>query len=173
DSDAPDSDRKCFIGVDNYAAGRMAGELAKRTLPDGGKLALFIRNLSQDNARLRRQGFLDVVLGRERRTPLAEMDPTGAVLEGGGFTVVGTYTDDGDATKAKANVEDALNRHPDLVGVVGFFQYNPPACVQGLKSKGRLGEVKVIGFDEHEDTLAGIAAGTVAGTVVQNPYEYG
>src|SRR5690606_22077566 len=99
--------------------------------------------------------------------------PTGAVLEGGGFTVVGTYTDDGDATKAKANVEDALNRHPDLVGVVGFFQYNPPACVQGLKSKGRLGEVKVIGFDEHEDTLAGIAAGTVAGTVVQNPYEYG
>jgi len=173
DSDAPDSDRKCFIGVDNYAAGRMAGELAKRTLPDGGKLALFIGNLSQDNARLRRQGFLDVVLGRERRTPLAEMDPTGAVLEGGGFTVVGTYTDDGDATKAKANVEDALNRHPDLVGVVGFFQYNPPACVQGLKSKGRLGEVKVIGFDEHEDTLAGIAAGTVAGTVVQNPYEYG
>src|SRR5690606_11941633 len=100
DSDAPDSDRKCFIGVDNYAAGRMAGELAKRTLPDGGKLALFIGNLSQDNARLRRQGFLDVVLGRERRTPLAEMDPTGAVLEGGGFTVVGTYTDDGDVTKA-------------------------------------------------------------------------
>lgn len=173
DSDAPRSKRRCFIGVDNYAAGRMVGDLVRSSLPDGGKLALFIGNLSQDNARLRRQGLLDVVLGRAEPTPLERSDPTGAPLSGGGFTVVGTYTDDGDRTKAKANTEDALNRHPDLAGVVGFFQYNPPACLNALRSLGRLGTVQVFGFDEHEDTLDGIERGDVAGTVVQNPFEYG
>ncbi len=178
DSDAPNSKRSCFVGVDNYEAGRLVGELALETLPEGGKLALFIGNLSQDNARLRRQGFLDVVLGRAEPTPLDRVDPTGAALEGTladgrTFAVVGTYTDDGDTLKAKANCEDALNRYPDLVGVAGFFQYNPPACLTALRSKGSLGKVAVFGFDENEDTLNAIEAGHCAGTVVQNPYEYG
>ena len=33
--------------------------------------------------------------------------------------------------------------------------------------------VKVAGFDEDDVTLQGIKDGTVIGTVVQNPYEYG
>ena len=173
DSDAPESARRCFIGVDNYKAGQMAGELCMRALPDGGEVALFIGNLSQDNARLRRQGFLDTVLGREGRTPLAKMDPSDATPTGNGYTIVGTWTDDADVAKAKANVEDALNAHPEVDAVVGFFQYNPAQALQALKSMELLGKVTVVGFDEHQDTLDGIAAGHVVGTVVQNPYEYG
>src|SRR3954462_13557806 len=36
DSDAPQSDRTCYIGTDNVAAGRQAGELIKEALPNGG-----------------------------------------------------------------------------------------------------------------------------------------
>ena len=35
DSDAPDSNRRCYIGMDNYDAGRMCGELVKEAMPDG------------------------------------------------------------------------------------------------------------------------------------------
>ena len=42
-----------------------------------------------------------------------------------------------------------------------------------MKQAGKLGEVKVIAFDEADETLQGIIDGTVHGTVVQNPYEYG
>src|SRR5688572_28090077 len=38
DSDAPSSDRALYIGTDNVAAGRQAGELVKEALPDGGKI---------------------------------------------------------------------------------------------------------------------------------------
>ena len=65
DSDAPTSQRLCFIGVDNYEAGRMCGELVTEALPDGGKVAIFVGRLEQDNARLRRQGVIDEILGRE------------------------------------------------------------------------------------------------------------
>src|SRR5205085_12168966 len=37
DSDAPQSNRSCYIGTDNRAAGRQAGELLKEVLPSGGK----------------------------------------------------------------------------------------------------------------------------------------
>lgn len=171
DSDAPKSRRKCFVGIDNYAAGRLVGEMAVEALPEGGKVALFIGNLSQDNAQHRRQGVLDVLLGRGG--PTNGFDPTGKPIEGNGFTIVGTYTDDGDRVKAKANAEDVLNRHPDLAGMIGLFAYNPPMCLEALRAQRKLGEVALIGFDEDEATLAGIEEGHVAGTVVQNPYEYG
>src|SRR5262249_43570939 len=37
DSDAPQSSRLCYIGTDNRAAGRQAGDIIKKVLPDGGK----------------------------------------------------------------------------------------------------------------------------------------
>src|SRR5260221_1816752 len=41
DSDAPKSDRELYIGTDNVAAGRQAGELVKEALPNGGKIIVF------------------------------------------------------------------------------------------------------------------------------------
>src|SRR5262245_53088449 len=42
DSDAPDSNRACYIGTDNEAAGRQAGELVKEALPQGGQIMVFV-----------------------------------------------------------------------------------------------------------------------------------
>ena len=49
DSDAPDSNRRCYIGMDNYDAGRMCGELVKEAMPDCGEVMTFIGHLEQDN----------------------------------------------------------------------------------------------------------------------------
>ena len=54
-----------------------------------------------------------------------------------------------------------------------IFEYEPPLILEAVKSANRLGKVAVVGFDENEATLQGIVDGTVFGTVVQNPYEYG
>ena len=171
DSDAPTSQRLCFIGVDNYEAGRMCGELVTEALPDGGKVAIFVGRLEQDNARLRRQGVIDEILGREWDS--SRYDTPGSVIRGNGFEVVATLTDQFDMAKGKANVEDMLARYADLAGCIGLFAYNPPLILEALEQSGRIGTVKVIAFDEDERTLQGIIDGTVHGTVVQNPYEYG
>jgi len=65
DSDAPNSQRVCYIGMDNYIAGRMCGQLIKETLPEGGNIMLFVGRLGQANARLRQQGIIDEVLDRQ------------------------------------------------------------------------------------------------------------
>lgn len=171
DSDAPDSDRLVYIGMDNYTAGRLCGDLVKEALPDGGEVMLLIGRMEQDNAKRRRQGVIDSLM--DRSVDPTRFDPPGAKIEGEKFTVVGTLTDQFDRAKAKANAEDTLSRYPDIDAIVGLFAYNPPAILQALEQAGKLNKVQVIGFDEDSETLAGVQAGTVHGTVVQNPYMYG
>ncbi len=170
DSDAPDSARLCFIGVDNYEAGRLCGTLIAEALPDGGEVFLFVGRIESDNARRRRQGILDVLLERASDPERTDADVS---LSGPRFTVLGTLTDQFDRAKGKANVEDVLSRHPDVDALVGLFAYNTPLILEALAGAGRLGEVEVIGFDEADETLTGIANGQVHATVVQDPYMYG
>ncbi len=171
DSDAPDANRLAYIGMDNYTAGRLCGKLVEEAMPDGGKLAIFIGRLEQDNARRRRQGVIDEIL--QRSEDPSRFDAPDAEIKEGKWHIVGTYTDQFDRAQGKANAEDAMSRHPDLDGMVGLFAYNPPLMLEALKQGDKLGKVKVIGFDEADETLQGIKDGTVHGTVVQNPFEYG
>jgi len=173
DSDAPETNRLVYIGMDNFDAGVLCGKTLREALPDGGKIVIFVGRLDQDNARRRRQGLIDALLNRE--PDRQRVDPAGEVLtsEDGKYTILGTMTDQFDRAKAKANGEDALTRHPDLTAMVGLFEYNPPLILEALDRTGKLGKVKVMAFDENAATLQGIKDGNVIATVVQNPYQYG
>jgi ribose transport system substrate-binding protein len=171
DTDAPDSKRKVYIGVDNYDAGRMCGQLVKEALPEGGQVILFIGRLEQDNSKRRRQGVIDELLDRSRDP--SRYDAPGAPVKGEKYTVLATLTDQFDRAKGKANAEDMLTKYPQVGCMVGLFAYNPPLILEALSQAKRLNTVKVVGFDEEDVTLQAIVDGTVHGTVVQNPYEYG
>ena len=173
DSDAPECNRLTYVGMDNYEAGRMCGQLVRKALPSGGDVMLFIGRLDQDNAQLRRQGCIDMILGRASDS--TRRDPHGESVssEDGKYQILGTLTDQFDRAKAKANAEDTLTRHPDISAMVGLFAYNPPAILEALERAGKIGQVQVIGFDEADVTLQAIQDGSVVGTVVQDPYQYG
>ena len=57
--------------------------------------------------------------------------------------------------------------------MIGLWGYSTPAIITAVKDAGKLGKIKIIAFDEEEVVLQGIKDGFVAGTIVQNPYEYG
>lgn len=178
DSDAPRSNRLVYIGMDNYAAGRMCGELVLKAIPDGGKVMLAIGRLEQDNSKYRRQGVIDVLMGRDRTMDFYKSqpdawDPNDGEIVGEKYTIVATLTDQGKPEVALAKAEDALVTWPDLNAMVGLFEYNPPACYQALQKASKLKQIALIGFDENDITLQAIKNGECIGTVVQNPYRYG
>ena len=154
DSDAADSDRACYVGTDNVTAGHQAGKLIKEALPQGGKIMLFVGTLDAANARERKQGIEE------------ELKDTK-------ITIVDTRTDNTDRTKARANVADALVAVPDLAALVGLWSYNGPTILGAVKAANKIGKVKIIAFDEEEETLAGIKDGSIFATVVQQPFEFG
>jgi len=154
DSDAPDTNRIAYIGSSNTAAGRQAGEIALKALPEGGKCIGFVGLPGADNARERIEGMKEVIAGSR-------------------IELVDVRGDDIDMTRAKRNVEDALAANPDIDCMVGFYSYNPPRIYEVLKESGKLGEVVIIAFDEDPITLGGVREGTIAATVVQQPFEWG
>jgi ribose transport system substrate-binding protein len=174
DSDAPESKRLCFVGMDNYQAGRAAGRMVKKALPEGGKVMIFVGRLEQLNAQQRRQGIIDELLDRPAQSlDKITYDPPGSTLAGPKYTVVDTRTDNFDYSRAKSNAEDAINAHPDLGCMVGLFAYNAPACLEALKGADKVGKIKLVSFDEQEAVLQGIIDGSVYGTISQQPYLYG
>jgi ribose transport system substrate-binding protein len=154
DSDAPDSNRIAYIGSSNVELGKDAGELMKHALPDGGQCVGFVGLPGADNARERIEGIK-------------------AAIEGSGVELIDVRGDDIDQTRAKRNVEDVLAANPDIDCLVGIYSYNTPRIYEVLKESGQLDKIKVIGFDEDPITLGGVREGTIVGTVVQNPYEWG
>jgi ribose transport system substrate-binding protein len=154
DSDAPDSNRACYVGTDNVAAGRQAGELVKEVLPNGGKVMLFVGKLDARNAQERIQGLKEVL--------------TGTKVE-----ILDVRTDDTDVARAKANVADAIVKYPDIKALVGLWSYNGPAILSAVKDAKKTGQIQIITFDEADETLAGVQEGVIHGTVVQQPYEFG
>jgi ribose transport system substrate-binding protein len=154
DSDAPKSKRVAYIGSSNTALGKDAGNLMLKALPDGGKCIGFVGLLGADNARERIEGVKEVIKGSK-------------------VELIDVRGDEIDQTRAKRNVEDALAATPDVACLVGFYSYNTPRIYEVLKEAGKLGQIKVIGFDEDPITLGGVKEGSIVGTVVQQPFEWG
>jgi len=154
DSDAPASKRVCYIGTDNIAAGVEAGKLIKAALPNGGKIMVFVGTMDAQNAKERLTGI--------------KQELTGSTVE-----IIDVRTDETDRARAQKNVEDTLVKYPDVAGLVGLWGYNGPAILNAVKNGGKAGQVKIVCFDEEDDTLAGVADGLIFGTVVQQPYEFG
>jgi len=154
DSDAPASDRVCYLGTNNVAAGRQAGELIKEVLPEGGKIMLFVGKIDAQNAQERYQGIKEALAGSK-------------------IEIIDVRTDDTDQIRAKSNVADTLVKYPEVAGLVGLWNYNGPAILNAVRDAGKVGQVKIVCFDEDDQTLAGIREGAIYATVVQQPYEFG
>ena len=154
DSDAPKSSRVAYIGSSNTDAGKQAGEIALKALPNGGKCMGFVGLPGADNARERIDGFKDAIKGSK-------------------VELVDVRADDIDFARSKRNVEDTLTAHPEINCMVGYYSYNTPDIYQVLKQAGKLGQITIVGFDEDPITLGGVKEGTIASTVVQQPYEWG
>jgi ribose transport system substrate-binding protein len=154
DSDAPASDRALYIGTDNVTAGRQAGELVKEALPNGGKIMVFVGKSDARNAAERFQGLKEA-------------------LQGSNVQIIDIRTDDTDRARAKSNAADTLVKYPDVAGLVGLWSYNGPAILNAVKDANKVGQVKIVCFDEEDETLAGVKDGAIYATVVQQPFEFG
>lgn len=154
DSDAPTSNRVCYIGTDNVAAGRQAGELLKEALPQGGKVMVFVGVLDAANAQQRLQGLKEAIAGSK-------------------IDILDVRTDNTDRVRAKSNAADTLVNNADIAGMVGLWSYNGPAILSAVREANKVDKVKIIAFDEEDETLAGIKDGAIFATVVQQPFEFG
>ena len=154
DSDSPGSNRIAFVGPKQFDAGKAAGQEIAKVLPEGGEIALFVGDLSAENAIERINGIKEI-------------------LEDRNIAIVAMKEDATDPTRARANVEDIINAYPNISCLVGLWSYNGPAIAQAIIASNKQGKIKAVTFDEEDGTLDAIDNGIIESTVVLTPFEYG
>lgn len=154
DSDAPRSQRLAYIGTNNHEAGRVLGNVLRKQMPVGGRVAAFVGTLAADNASQRLKGLQEVLAGSR-------------------IEIVLTKEDNKDPVRARANVEEVIATRPDVTGFIGLWSYNTPQIAVAAKASGKAGRFVIVGFDDEQATLDAIADGVVKAAVVQKPFEFG
>ncbi|MFN8831839.1 MAG: substrate-binding domain-containing protein [Labrys sp. (in: a-proteobacteria)] len=149
-SDVPSSKRLHYVGIDNVAAGRTAGTLMGRFLPDrSGTIGVIVGSPALSDHAQRHQGFVDVIAAEHPRLavlpPRAGRDDPGLCRE---------------ATLA------LLAEHPDLVGL-----YNVGAGNEGVAEALALTPRRliVIGHELTAATRPMLMRGDIAALIAQDP----
>jgi ribose transport system substrate-binding protein len=70
-------------------------------------------------------------------------------------------------------MEDILASNPDVPGVFCINDNEAVGAIEALKAAGKLGQVKVVGFDANPDAITSIQAGEMSATVAQAPANMG
>jgi len=145
--------RTAYIGIDNRAAGRLAGYVVGRFLGRDRpmKVALFAGSLSYRGHEEREMGFRHI---------LSEEFPNLEIVE------LREMRDD----REKAFVEAAnlLERYGDLAAIYNIGAGNQ-GIARALGDKGRAGEIVFVGHELTEQNKALLLDGTLDAVIDQNP----
>ena len=142
-----------YVGIDNRAAGRLAGYLLGRFLGHGAtrKIALFAGSLSYRGHEEREMGFRHVI---------AEEFPDLQIVE------LREVRDD--RQKAYEEAAALLKRHPDLSGIYNIGAGNA-GIGQALEEAGAARSVIFVGHELTDTTKRFLLDGTMDAAIDQNP----
>jgi len=153
DSDAPDSKRFAFYGVDDEKTGRLVmSELAK--LMNGkGKIGILAGNQNAPNLQRRVQG----VKAEAAKTP--------------GIQILGTFNHIETPQDAAAEVVRVGNAYPDIQGwaMIGGWALFTPSLVNDLDPK----RIKIASVDALGSELVYIDKGIAPVLLAQSVYQWG
>lgn len=143
-----------FVASDNVAGGEQAAELLAKSINEKGSILVLQGVAGTSASRDRGQGFTEGL----KKFP--------------GITVVAKQTANFDRATALNVATNLLQAHPDVVGI---FAENDEMALGAIQALGdRAGkDVKVVAFDGTDDGLKAIKAGTLVGTIAQQPRNLG
>ncbi len=144
-----------FIGSDNYAGGKIAGEFMAKALGGKGKVAVLEGIPGHETGDARLRGFKDGIAG----SPDVQ--------------IVASQTANWERDQGFNVFQNILQSHPDVNGLFACNDLMALGAVEAIAGAGKTGQIKVVGFDAIEDARAAIKKGAMLGSVAQNPAEMG
>jgi ribose transport system substrate-binding protein len=142
------------IASDNEGGGKAAADTLGKLIGGSGKVFVVNVNPGISTTDARAKGFAD-----------------GA--KAAGLTYVGQEYDNDDPAKAAAIVKAQLAKTPDLKGIFATNLFSAEGAASGLREAGKLGKVKIVGFDAGPKQVQDLKQGIVQALIAQKPAEIG
>lgn len=151
DSDLPIS----FIATDNILAAQKAAQQLAELIGTKGKVTCipFVPGAATSN--WREQGFVEEI----KKYPDIELLPI-------------RYSQS-EVAVGMAVTEDIITGHPDIKGIFAANEAGTIGVIQALKTKNKIGQVKVVGFDAAPNEVRALQAGEIDALIVQDPFKMG
>ncbi len=146
-------DALTYIGTDNRAGGKLAGEFICQRLNNTGNVALITGVLSQ-------QTHIDRSEGAEE------------ALAACGVTVVGKQPANSDRALGQSVMENMLTANPNLNAVFATNDLMALGALEAIRAAGRTGII-VVGFDANPDAAESILADGMTASIAQSPSNMG
>lgn len=151
------ADYVSYVATDNYRGGVLAAERLAEAIGHEGKVIMLRYKEGSESTEQRETGFLDAI-AKESKIEVISSDQ-----------YAGTTTQE-----AMEKATQLLNKYRDSVN--GIFAVCEPNCngtLEALVQTGLSGKVKFVAFDPSDRLIAGLSDGSVAGILLQDPYEMG
>jgi len=143
------------IASDNLKGGQTAGEELLKLIGGKGKVMVVNVKPGISTTDQRGQGFEQAVKGKP------------------GVTYLGQEYDDDDPAKAASIVSATLSKHPDLNGIFAANLFSAEGAATALRQAGKLGDVKIVGFDAGPKQVQDLKDGLVQALIAQKPADIG
>lgn len=85
------------------------------------------------------------------------------------LTYVGVQYDNEQTTKASQLAQDLLLHYPNLVGIFGTDDTSASGAAEGIRSSGKLGSVKIVGYDAEPAEIQDLQSGLISALIAQKP----
>lgn len=154
---APGAELVSYVATDNLRGGQLAAETLATAMNDEGAVILLRYQEGSESTEQRERGFLEVMSQKPNIKILSSDQYAGTSPE-----------------EAMGVATNLLNKYRDQV--TGMFAVNESSCngaLEALVQSGLAGQVKFVGFDASDSLIAGLNQGSVAGIVLQDPFEMG
>jgi ribose transport system substrate-binding protein len=146
-----------YVATDNLRGGQMAGQALAEAMGHKGGVVMLRYKEGSESTEQREKGFLNAM----------KDEPNIKVLSSDQYA--GTTTES--ALEAATNV---LNKFRDeITGIFAVCEPNCNGTLEALVQTGMAGKVKFMAFDSSESLIKGLGEKTVAGIVLQDPFEMG
>lgn len=146
-----------YVATDNLRGGQMAGKALAEAMGHKGGAVMLRYKEGSESTEQREKGFLDAM----------KDEPNIKVLSSDQYA--GTSTES--ALEAATNV---LNKYRDeITGIFAVCEPNCNGTLEALVQTGMAGKVKFVAFDSSDSLIKGLSENSVAGIVLQDPFEMG
>jgi len=145
-----------LFATDNVAAATRAADLLAQSLGPGGKqIALLVYQPGSATNDQRALGFKAGLANHPNLTVVAEQSTRS------------------DFSTAVSITERILAAHPDLDGIFAMNEPTVLGAAEAVKKTGKVGQVKIVGWDAAPAEVKLVEEGVISALVVQNPFRMG
>ena len=155
DSDEEDSNRIAYVGTDNILAGQVAGKEMIKQIGDSGNIAIVMGGKDVKNQKERVEGFKNYITSNSN------------------LKIVDQGSSDAMLLEAEIITRKILNRNDKIDALFCTSALDGIGAAKAVNDLNDKGKVKIICFDDLEETLNNIKNGLVAATIVQKSDEMG